>query len=266
MSKNKLYQKHFKLAGVIPLLLLSFGIYPQWVQAEAALSFSNNVANTPTLVAQKFPDNGEPIGRRRGGTSRREGCPSQKTPITALVPGEEASNKSFLASTTAEYPTFWVYIPELLPNVSYGEFVLQDEEGNDVWRTTITLQGMAGAMAINLPPNPQYALKQNSKYNWYFKVYCGQAQNQRQYVYVDAWVQRVALTPGLQQQLKTASPREYTAYVANNIWYDAVTNLAELRRTNPSDRLLAEDWTKLLTSVGLKELAGAPIVQIYSQR
>jgi hypothetical protein len=183
-----------------------------------------------------------------------------------LVPGEEASNKSFLASTTAEYPTFWVYIPDLPPNVSYGEFVLQDEEGNDVWRTTITLQGMAGARAINLPPNPQYALKQNSKYNWYFKVYCGQAQNQRQYFYVNAWVQRVALTSNLQQQLKTAKPREYTAYGANDIWYDAVTNLAELCRTNPNDRLLAEDWTKLLTSVGLKELAGAPIVQIYSQR
>lgn len=117
-----------------------------------------------------------------------------------------------------------------------------------------------------MSPNPQYALKQNSKYNWYFKVYCGQAQNQREYAYVVAWVQRVALAPGLQQQLKTASPREYTAYGANDIWYDALTNLAELRRTNPSDHLLAEDWTKLLTSVGLKELAGAPTVQIYSQR
>jgi hypothetical protein len=300
MSRNMLPQKPIKLAGVIPVLLLTLAGYPPRVQAQvarspfaqrldekaqpsersaltledsltlryrssASLSLSNIIANTPIHLAQDFPDEGDPKGRRRGGTSRGESCPKLKTPITALVPGEETSDRSFLASTVAEYPTFWVYVPEFPANLRSGEFVLQDEEGNDVFRTAIPLPGKPGAIAIGLPPNPQYALKQNSKYHWFFRVYCGNPQNQTEYFFVDAWVQRVALTPDLQRQLETAKPREYTAYAAHKVWYDAVTNLAELRRTNPGDRVLTEEWTNLLKAVGLEELAQAPIVQT-SQR
>jgi Domain of Unknown Function (DUF928) len=50
-------------------------------------------------------------------------------------------------------------------------------------------------------------------------------------------------------------------YAANQIWYDAVNSLAELRHKNSSDRLLAEDWNQLLKSVGLEDLATAPIVK-----
>ena len=117
------------------------------------------------------------MGRRRGGTSHREGCPKLKMPITALVPGQKTNNKSFSASTVSEYPTFWVYVPELPMNLSAGELVLQDEEGNDVFRTPITLPRKPGAIAITLPPNPQYALKEDLKYHWYFQVYCGEPQN-----------------------------------------------------------------------------------------
>ncbi|MGI8502552.1 MAG: DUF928 domain-containing protein, partial [Hassallia sp.] len=82
--------------------------------------------------------------------------------------------------------------------------------------------------------------------------------------FVDAWVRRVTLTPELQQQLNNAKSQKYKVYIANNIWYDAITNLGELRRNNPSVRAFIEDWTKLLKSVNLSELAPAPIVQIYT--
>ena len=263
MNRSRLPQKQIKLAGVISLLLLSFASYPPQVYARLAQSFSNSVANTQNYLAQQFPDNGEPKGRRRGGTSRRDGCPKLETPITALVPGEENKQKSFLASTVTEYPTFWVYVPELPINLRSGEFVLQDEKGNDIFRTLIALPETSAAIALRLPPNPQYALKQDLKYHWYFRIYCGQPQDQPEYFYVDAWVRRVSLTPDLQKQLGTAKPRDYTAYAANNIWYDAVTHLAQLRRTNPGDRALGEDWTKLFKAVGLEELAQAPIVLRY---
>ena len=181
MSRNELPQKRPKLSIIMPLLLLTLASYPARVQAQlmrsplaptsgrsalrssASLSHSNIIANTPIHLAQNFPDEGDPKGRRRGGTSRREGCPNLKRPITALVPGEETNGTSFLASTVAEHPTFWVYVPELPTNLRSGEFVLQDEQENDVWRTPLTLPEKSGAIAINLPPNPQYALKQNSK-------------------------------------------------------------------------------------------------------
>lgn len=264
MNLNKLPQLQIKLTGVIYALLL-IASYPPQVYARLSQSFSS-VTNTHSHLAQKFPDNGAPKGRRRGGTSRRDGCPKLKTPITALVPGEENNHKSFLASTVAEYPTFWVYVPELPSNLRSGEFVLQDEEGNDILRTLIPLPETSAVIGLRLPSNPQYALKQDLKYHWYFRLYCGQAQNQPEYFYVDAWVRRVALTPELQKQLGKAKPRDYTVYAANNIWYDTVTTLAELRRTNPGDRLLGQEWTKLFKAVGLEELAQAPIVLRSNQQ
>jgi hypothetical protein len=222
-----------------------------------------------------LPDNGTPTGRRRGGTGR-DGCPALNTPITALVPGEEttgevqegnstkSSSKSFLAITVAEYPSFWIYLPDLPTNLRTGEFVLQDRDGNDVYRSPITLPETPGIIGISLPSNPQYSLKTDQQYHWYFKVYCGALQKTSEYFYVDAWVQRVAMTPDLENKLKTAKSREYVVYADNSIWYDAVTNLADLRRTDLQNAMFKDDWTDLLKAVSLQDLAQAPIIQRYS--
>lgn len=257
MNKNKSFPKQIKLTLIT--LLLSLATSP--VQAQ---SFNNIVSIKQNKPAdQQFPDDGDPTGRRRGGTSRRGDCPNLKTPLTALVPGEETNKKSFLGTTISEYPSFWVYIPELASDIRSGEFVLQDQEGNDIWRTPITLPGKPGAISIKLPQNPQYALKPNLKYHWYFNIYCSPTQKSSVY-FVDAWVRRVTLTPQLQQQLNNAKSQKYKVYIANNIWYDAITNLGELRRNNSGDRAFVEDWAKLLKSVNLSELAPASIVQIYT--
>ncbi|MBW4572355.1 MAG: DUF928 domain-containing protein [Tolypothrix carrinoi HA7290-LM1] len=253
------------LRSVIFLILLAS--YPALVNAQVTQPVKKVVPNRQNRLAElKFPRNGAPIGRRQGG-ARRTGteCPDLKTPMTALVPGEESADesKSFLAFTVSEYPTFWVYVPQLPSNVRSGEFVFQDEQGNDVYRMPLTLPEKSGAIGISLPQNPQYALKTNNKYQWYFKVYCGAAQNTSEYFYVKAWVQRVALTSQLESQLKTAKSGEYITYAVNYIWQDAVTNLADIRRTNSGDRVLSDDWISLLTSVGLSEFARAPVVWRY---
>lgn len=95
------------------------------------------------------------------------------------------------------------------------------------------------------------------------KVYCGDPKSSSDNFYVDAWVQRVAIAPELQNQLK-AKPGDYVAYAANNIWYDTLTNLAELRRNSPQNVVINRDWVELLKSVGLEDLAQTPIVQHYS--
>nr|WP_248277755.1 DUF928 domain-containing protein [Brasilonema sp. UFV-L1] len=256
----------YQLAFTIFLLSLGLVNDPVKVQANPKQSYQSQITHTPNLFAQKFPDNGAPTGRRRGATSRRDGCPSLKTPVTALVPGQEKNNKSFLGLTVSEYPTFWVYLPELPTNLSSGEFVLQDEQGNDIYRTSLTLAAKVGIIGVSLPPKSEYALKQNSKYHWFFRVYCGEPKNKPEYFFVDAWLQRVALTPQLQQQLKTAKSQEYKVYGANNIWYDAITNLAQLRRTHSDVSTLAKDWTSLFKAVDLEELAQAPILQGYNSQ
>lgn len=290
-----------KLAFVVPFILVSFtsslsqasaqGVEPIHNYHRALIEFEplpsfGSKGTLPTgygkqrttrvnFLPPDLPDNGTPTGRRRGGTGR-DGCPALNVPITALVPGEEtagevqagnstkSSSKSFLAKTVAEYPSFWIYLPELPTNLRTGEFVLQDRDGNDVYRSPITLPEAPGIIGISLPSNSQYSLKTDQQYHWYFKVYCGALQKTSEYFYVDAWVQRVAMTPDLENQLKTAKSREYVAYAANSIWYDAVTNLADLRRTDSQNAILKEDWADLLKAVSLEDLAQAPIIQRYS--
>ncbi|MBW4607914.1 MAG: DUF928 domain-containing protein [Hassallia sp. WJT32-NPBG1] len=253
------------LQSIILLILLAS--YPARVNSQVPQPVKKVAPNTQKSLAQlRFPPNGAPIGRRQGG-ARRTGteCPDLKTPITALVPGEETSDesKSFLAFTVSEYPTFWVYVPQLPSNVRSGEFVFQDEKGSDVYRMPLTLPEKSGVIGMSLPSSPEYALKTGNKYQWYFKVYCGDRQNTSEYFYVKAGVQRVALTTDLERQLKTTKPEEYTAYAVNQIWQDALTNLADMRRINSGDRVVAQDWNDLLTAVGLSEFASAPIVKRY---
>ncbi|NJM71039.1 MAG: DUF928 domain-containing protein [Scytonema sp. RU_4_4] len=258
-----------KLAGVIPVILLWLASYSPQVHAQVAQPVKNKNANTQNRLEKlNFPRSGAPVGRRQGG-ARRNGCPDLKQPVTALVPGERTVNESisFLALTVSEYPTFWVYLPDLPTNLRSGEFIFQDERGKNIYKTPLKLPDRSGIIGISLPQNPQYALKQDNKYQWYFKVYCGNSQNTSDYYYVKAWVQRVTLTPNLESQLKAAKPGEYRAYAANQIWQDALTNLADMRRTNSGSSTLAQDWNDLLKAVGLEEFAAAPVVGRYgSQR
>ncbi len=264
------------IAGVIFLVLVSLTSYSLPLQAQLAEPVNNRLERD-RLHAQppKFPDNGAPTGRRRGGTSR-DGCPALNMPLTALVPGEETLasegristkfiSKSFLASTLTQYPTFWFYIPQSPSVVHLGEFVLQNEAGDDVYRTSLTLPQEPGAIGISLPSSQQYALQIDKKYHWYFKVYCGDPHKTPEYFFVDGWVQRVALTPEIMRQLKMAKSARYVTYAANNIWYDALTNLAQLRRTGSDNIILKQDWAELLRSVGLQDFAAMPIVLLYNQ-
>lgn len=275
MNSKKLPHQQMKLACAIPLSLVIFtSCFPQ-VQAQLAESVTNLDSAQTYFAHLKFPENGLPTGRRRGGTSR-DGCPALNKPLTALVPGKETPNevrggtpksisKSFLASTVAKYPTFWVYIPELPTTTHSGEFVLQNEAEDDIYRTPLMLPGKPGIISISLPQSPQYSLETDKKYHWYFKVYCGNPQKISDYFFVDGWVQSVALTPDLESHLKTAKQGKYIAYAANDIWYDALTNLADLRRTNSHSAMLKDDWANLLKAVGLQDIAQEPIVQHYIQ-
>ncbi|MBG1264662.1 DUF928 domain-containing protein [Nostoc commune] len=256
-----------KLTCIMTLVLFGLVSCPTTVSAQLTQLFNQPLVNTPSQSTKrpKFPDNGAPNGRRKGGTSR-DGCTPLNTPITALVPGEELADesKSFLAFTTSEYPTFWVFVPELPNNAVLGEFQLQDENGKEIYKTSLSLPRKASVVGINLPRNSQSALKTNKNYQWYFKVFCGNPQRTSDYFYVNAWIQRVPLNFDLESQLKRTQSQEYTTYALSQIWQDALTNLATLRRSNPNSPIFIEDWTLLLKDVGLAELATAPIVEFES--
>ncbi|WP_250126425.1 DUF928 domain-containing protein [Chroococcidiopsis sp. CCMEE 29] len=254
----------------------------QWILVRAvALVF---LAFTTPLTAQPVkPDSSAvryvpppapptPIptsGRQRGGSSRGN-CLVANQPLVALVPStwKNLDNQqqkrtpalsaweSVWGLTTDEYPTFWFYLPYSSAPKLPIEFVLQDERGNNVYKTALTVaQTRPSVIEISLPSTAT-PLQADKMYHWYFLIDCDPDAPPL----LEGWVQRTAINPTLTKQLKAATPRQRAAlYAANGIWYDALTTLAELRRARPEDTELFKDWLSLLQSAELDALAREPI-------
>lgn len=182
---------------------------------------------------------------------------SEKKQLTALVPfyGSKDSGLA-LGLTTSSHPTFWFYVP-YSPTLM-AEFVLQDEAGHSVYRTTASLSRTPGIVSLSLPPTAS-PLEIDKRYHWYFNIYCNPQQPP---VFVDGWIQRKELNPALKSQLETAKPKQRVSlFAAQGIWYEALTAAAELRSTTLKDT----DWVALLQAIDLADVASEPMVEAVTK-
>jgi len=246
MTKQKLLYPQIQRACIFSLLLVSLMSYSQSVEAQRSLS-QNTIENYRKQAKRpKLPNNGAPTGRRRAGAGRNPNCPSSLTGLTALVPGN--GKESSLVSTVATYPTYWFYVPQLPEKARKAELVLQEKNGrkvNNVYRKPLTLSGKAGIISITPPAKPEYSLKENKTYHWYFHVYCGDEKAPSDNFFVDGAVEK-------EVQTRTGH------------WYDTLTNLGKQRSVKPQDRAIYQNWVGLLKGVGLSDLVNKPIVGHYN--
>lgn len=206
----------------------------------------------PYVVAQENDDNQDNLdfqsdgrsGRRTDGGSRGE-CPRVDFPLTALVP------ESNWGRTLEARPTLWFYVPYSPESVLGGEFVLQDEAGNnDIYRLPFQLSQTPGLVRLTIP-DTQEPLKKGNWYRWYFTLFCDRGNDKPPgLIFVQGWVQQIPLTPTLENQLNAAKPREDQVYIANRIWFDALNHVANLRFAN-SLQVSDEDWRTLLQGKGV---------------
>lgn len=235
----------------------------KYIKSKSAIAFVLVFWMSSFLPAQAQPHpqpkQKQTDGSRRGrpggrtGTGSRGNCPSVNLPLTALIP----TNNQGL--TVAEYPQFWIFVPYKSNNIVSGEFVLQDETNNDVYRTNFTLPATPGIVTIGLGKTTP--LQINKNYQWYFKLYCSQ-QKLSNPLFVKGWIQRIAINRDLERQLKAAvTPQQrFIIYYQNNIWYEAVTELAKYQLLKSHNNSLLSDWDNLLKRVGLEYLISQPIV------
>lgn len=216
----------------------------------AQLTPSSNSEGISIRFQQQESD-GAGRGRpaRREGTGSRGDCPPVEKPLTALVPSNN------FGSFVEPAPTLWFYVPYQYSEVAAAEFSLQDEQNNDVYRSYFFLPQTPGIVSLNLAI--AQPLELNQKYQWYVKIYCNK-QNLSTPVFIQGWIQRIAITPELEKQLQAAtSPRQRIAiYAQNGIWYSALTELAKLYLNSPN---FNQDWASLLQDVGLENLIQQPI-------
>lgn len=236
-------------------MLLSIS-YLQPAQSQSSESDYRKITQ-PELrfVPPQPPSRGTPNGRRRGGGSRGP-CKNYQA-LTALVPVTE---KYVWGLTVAEHPTFWFLVPEAHSGKLTVEFVVQDETDNYIYKTTLKMSTTkTGVVKISVPSTTK-PLEIDKSYKWTFSIYCAPERSSA-YVFVQGSVQRVALYSAFQRQLEAATPMERVSLYANNgIWHEALTTLAEIRRTNPSDTKLAASWTNFLEQVELEDISSEPIV------
>lgn len=215
------------------------------VKTEEITTFTHQSASEQSENSSQgnkldFSGDGRP-GRRTGGGSRSP-CPASQIPLTALVP------QNNMGTTVSDRPSLWFYVPYSPQQASSGEFVLQDEQENDVYRQTFNLPKTPGLVGLKIPQTSA-PLAINQSYRWYFKLYCGNSSSSTAN-FVDGWIQRITLTPDLKARLKSKITPTYKEYGRNLIWFDSLNNLAQLRLNNDNPQL-EDDWTKLLTATGV---------------
>ncbi|MGF1675310.1 MAG: DUF928 domain-containing protein [Rivularia sp. (in: cyanobacteria)] len=253
MKIQKLKPIIFSLLLLLTLISNISGNQP--VIARSQIQVSKNAPKIP-IQLNNNQESGSNRGRptKRRGMGSRNDCHVTNIPLTALIPENE------VGKVMEANPTFWLFIPYQASKIPInGEFVLQDEAHNNVYQTDLSIDQGEGIYSISLPL--EKSLKTDKTYQWYFKLYCKPDKSSNP-IYVRGWVERVAIEPLQQKQLiATYSPEQrFAFYVQNDIWYSALTELAQLKKANPDNRILAKYWLQLLNNIGLKELSNKPII------
>ncbi len=172
--------------------------------------------------------------------------------------------------TSAEYPTFWFYIPYALTTedatqVSW-QLVLRDDQDNDLYQTTFALPEAMPPGIVGLQLSTKVAaLAPGRNYRWYFLARCNDPWGDYEPTFVEGLIRRDALSSTLTTQLKRSTPwNRFLIYLDQRFWYDALTSLAEVRRLYPEDPVLVAAWTSVLRGIDLNErIIGQPIVGRY---
>lgn len=181
------------------------------------------------------------------GTGSRGDCiyKEEKPPVSRLV------GRTNLDLTVSGHPTFWVYIPYTPEEAPAGEFSLQDEQGiNDIYRTSFQLPETPGIVSIRLPETKP-PLEKDKSYRWYFELNCSVSEltNVTTPASVTGIVRRVSASVELEAELNAAkTPLErIAAYARHSAWYDALTELAQLRQNQPQNTEIEINWGNLLS-------------------
>ncbi len=217
--------------------------------------------NRPPLSPRGAPGN-----RKGGGTRDGDTCSALEINerLLALVPAVESEQTiSHVWGLTVEpSPTLWFYLPYLPKDIKAGELELWDETDRQprnyqqIYQGTFTVAGTPGAIALSLPPTVK--LEPDKNYHWYLSLDIN-CNGENQSVDVNGWIQRAKLNNTLAAQPQSVERNQVILYAENGIWYDAITQLAQLRRSHPQAENFVTDWQKLLKDAGLEEFANKPI-------
>ncbi len=221
------------------------------VETTSCIALSRAQLNSSIQIAsyqQQSPVRGRPRRTKPAGT--RSPCEQTNTDFTPLLPDTESEYSGF---TLREHPTFWFYIPYQTSSVSSGTFslLIEGQQNNPVYQTDFKLPETPGFVSVSLPTEEK-PLETNQRYRWKFRLYCASDDPSHRIEHTGT-VQRVE-RPELETQLRKAPTLEerINLYVENGVWYDASTDLAQIRNHH-------QTWLNLLRAISSEQLNLEPI-------
>jgi hypothetical protein len=175
-----------------------------------------------------------------------------KIDVVALMPNTN------IALTVAEKPTVFFRVSKT--SVQEATFNLLNENGERIiYEKTIPLNNTGNVMSFTLPADAP-ALEVGKEYQWELVVNCD-PDDKKGNPRVTTAIKRVQPSSTLMSKLAQAKPSDRPfLYAEEGIWIDALSTLAKLRVANPNDSELKEEWTTLLESAGLQNIATAPLI------
>ncbi len=205
-----------------------------------------------------FTPQGAP--RRTAGGASRVGA-YYLNPSTVAATGPAAliglMPASYYGTTLSERPTVMVYLPA--SNAKEAVFSIKDEVGHTHYQMTIPVANKSGIVKITLPEQaPSLVVGKN--YQWFFALKIN-GQLSPSTPYVDGWIERIQpsaeLVAAMQQRDLLAQAK---ALGENGVWYDCLATLAQIQASQVNNPTILKQWEELLTSVGLQEIAQAPLL------
>ncbi len=227
-----------------------------------ALGLSFMATSVEAFPAYKPKPRGIPSVRVSGGTRspNETSCidDAQSPMLTSVFPNDD------LGYTTDSYPAFHWYMPS--NNASHVEFhlyeVVNEDDGiyQPIYQTAFLPSSTAGIATLQLAQTTGLApLSSDNYYYWSVEVYC--ADDSTAAMMAEGFVQLLTPDPGLATELANSDGISRAAIAAENgLWFDTTRALTDHLKTQPNDRLAIASWQNLLESIGLENIAEAPLL------
>ncbi|MDY7014215.1 MAG: DUF928 domain-containing protein [Cyanobacteriota bacterium] len=237
------------LAALLSPALVGFAPLP---------SPETNSFAAPTLVSLDFPaspSNGRRPERTASGGARSlcyiEGRRQQAIPMTVLMPEDN------VGTTVDDDPALFLYIPK--SRIDGGQVIVFERESDrEVYLREFDLSNKPGDTAGVIKIDLQEANLESGKiYDWVFSPFCLDEDGGTEFLgdtYVEGSFQRTELTSVQNTQLERAETllEQAEIYARSGVWNETLSLAEQLRSSDP------QEWTNLLKSVKLEELAEAP--------
>ncbi len=210
----------------------------------------NNPAPTTTIGGGRRGNDGQCLTDRdlqKNTRDNKEKKHAVEQEITPLLPPDK------FGLTLSSHPQFFVYIPKT--NAIAVEFTLENQEGKGIARKRLALTTTPSIVTVQFEQHPLEIAKD---YKWLVSVVCESGDPED--LFAEGIIRRIKPAQNILAKLEKATAIDrVNIYSKLGIWYEAISELAALRRSQPNSTDLKNNWLNLLKSSSLEPLAHIPL-------